>query len=186
MLLLPLGYINNAELKVGDEMTLTMFGLKLQPPHPLAVVKVDKIYTEAGLATVAAVPGRQFDAIDLRDLARKGTKEIGPLAVEPGPGKATETRVPMRAGAMTFEAVLEKNTAAHTCTLRVDRLESREQKGKRFTLWSNAFSSWPDAVELKDGRLQARNEFRTWILNPLDGTTERMIESPAAKTPAKL
>jgi hypothetical protein len=209
MLLLPLGSAGDQGLKVGDGMTLTMFGPKIQPPHPLAVVRLDKLYPEADLATVTAVPGRQFDAVDLRDLAIRDSGNLAKLEITPGPATAARSqssgpaegppraggsstrrsesatlRLPLRVGPMAFEAVLDRDAEKQTCTLRVDRLDSREEKGKRYTLWSTSFSSWPDAIELKDGRLVARNAFHTWLIDPLTGATEKTIDAPA-KAPAR-
>jgi hypothetical protein len=48
----------------------------------------------------------------------------------------------------------------------------RAEKGKTWTLWSTQFSSWPDRIELKDGKLVGPNQYRTCFIDPLTGTSE--------------
>lgn len=48
----------------------------------------------------------------------------------------------------------------------------RAEKGKTWTLWSTQFSSWPDRIELKDGKLVGPNQYRTCFIDPLTGLSE--------------
>ena len=48
----------------------------------------------------------------------------------------------------------------------------RAEKGKTWTLWSTRFSSRSDRIELKDGKLVGPNQYRTYFIDPLTGTSE--------------